>query len=466
MYELFFILTFIVASTNAINDEILAKIHKSMEATNKSIDAISTEWSIKEYPNFLKSCFMHKSSWDIMKFKYKARILDAYMSNIPTSFVISFTGSSVTAGHDILYNESYPFITGNYMRDSFAAVDITLDSRNVALGNNPCLPYDVCVKTFAGLDADVAVWEQNYFCDGQPPMEQFIRQSMAMPTQPIVVFTEAQTGHWNKNECKQPPHEISVEEAALLHSKPIDLVSDLNKDEYHRAWGVVNKLSKYYHSAGLQTFQHMKHRDYACLGPYIPDWEKGAASWHPSTVAHKMRGAHHAYFWLLIWRDALTDLSAMLSHRAIDAVHKDLDHHIAQSHVKMGPAQFKTPFVDDMNCMTDYEPRYMADSSLRSKVIGGKLGEEGVDKAPKEWKPVIYENLVDKHLVEKSHKMGYKDFKRLLYGGKDTGPLSIALSTNKTGPVSVCIARTYCIVVEDIRDIFVRFKYDKITYYF
>jgi hypothetical protein len=23
----------------------------------------------------------------------------------------------------------------------------------VALGNNPCIPYDICVKTFAGLDA-------------------------------------------------------------------------------------------------------------------------------------------------------------------------------------------------------------------------------------------------------------------------------------------------------------------------
>ena len=54
------------------------------------------------------------------------------------------------------------------------------------------------------------------------------------------------------------------------------------------------------------------------------------------------------------------------------------------------------------------------------------------------WKPIIYENLVDKHLVEKSLKMGYKDFKRLLYGGKDSGPLSLSLSLPKAGPMFIC----------------------------
>ena len=58
------------------------------------------------------------------------------------------------------------------------------------------MPYDVCVKIFAGLDADIVHWEQNYFCDGSPLMELFIRQSMYIPSRPIVVFSEANTGHW------------------------------------------------------------------------------------------------------------------------------------------------------------------------------------------------------------------------------------------------------------------------------
>ena len=52
------------------------------------------------------------------------------------------------------------------MKASLEALSIELDSRNVALGNNPCTPYDVCVKYFGGLDADIVHWEQSYFCDG------------------------------------------------------------------------------------------------------------------------------------------------------------------------------------------------------------------------------------------------------------------------------------------------------------
>ncbi len=82
------------------------------------------------------------------------------------------------------------------MKPAFAAMGIDLDSRNVALGNNPCTPYDVCVKYFAGLDADIVHWEQTYFCEGRQIIEQFIRQAMLIPSQPIVVFSESHTGKW------------------------------------------------------------------------------------------------------------------------------------------------------------------------------------------------------------------------------------------------------------------------------
>ncbi len=92
---------------------------------------------------------------------------------------------------------------------------------------------------------------------------------------------------------------------------------------------------------------------------------------------HRLRGAHHAYFWLLIWQDALTELSSLLSHRSIEAVHKDINHHIANSHVKMGAEQqMKTPFVDDMNCYTDYEPHSMSNISLKALVLT-PLGVQG-----------------------------------------------------------------------------------------
>lgn len=102
----------------------------------------------------------------------------------------------MTAGHDSFFNASTPVVAGNYLSSAFAAIGIDLDSRNVALGNNPCTPYDVCVKLFAGMDADIVHWEQSYFCDGQPIIEQFIRQAHSLPSRPLVIFSDSNTGKW------------------------------------------------------------------------------------------------------------------------------------------------------------------------------------------------------------------------------------------------------------------------------
>ena len=126
----------------------------------------------------------------------------------------------------------------------------------------------------------------------------------------------------------------------------------------------------------MQTFQHLTHESYACEGPYIRDWMAGAVSWHPSVVAHNMRGSQHAYFWLLNWAEAITDLKSQLTLRALEAVGKDIDHRAAKFDVPMGPAKHKSPFPDDAKCYTDYEPRPVREASLKSKVIGG-LAENG-----------------------------------------------------------------------------------------
>lgn len=109
----------------------------------------------------------------------------------------SICNSSVTAGHDSPFERSYPVVVGQMMEDAFKPVNVKFVSRNVALGNNPCVPYDICVNTFAGLDADIVHWEQSYFCfHGHHAYEQFIRQALMSPNRPIVVFDDSETGHW------------------------------------------------------------------------------------------------------------------------------------------------------------------------------------------------------------------------------------------------------------------------------
>ena len=139
--------------TLGLNDEWIEKMKSARDISNRAIRSMFIEWQVDKFPNFLKSCFMGKSSWDLMKHKFMKHILTAkeyQASGLQKNFVISFLGSSVAAGHDSHFNYSYPVVVGDIMRSSFAAAGVNLITRNVALGNNPCMPYDVCVKIFAG----------------------------------------------------------------------------------------------------------------------------------------------------------------------------------------------------------------------------------------------------------------------------------------------------------------------------
>lgn len=79
----------------ALNEELIDRLAAGESATNSSIKAIHDEWQIDKYPNFLKSCFMHKMSWELMKLKFQRRILTALrvqQGQEKPKFVISFTG--------------------------------------------------------------------------------------------------------------------------------------------------------------------------------------------------------------------------------------------------------------------------------------------------------------------------------------------------------------------------------------
>ena len=214
-----------------------SQLQEALHVVELSINTIYDRWKVGEYPKFLKSCFMHKSSWDLMKLKFVSKIIAAHeqqhtlsgqenkheLSSSPVSFVMSFLGSSVAAGHDSFFNQSYPVLVGQTMKPVFDALGIQLVSRNVALGNNPCMPYDICVKIFAGLDADIVQWEQTYNCGDSPILEQFVRQAMMIPTKPIVVFSESSTFNWQPEKCEPlpPQHIVTTKERDLLHALPV-----------------------------------------------------------------------------------------------------------------------------------------------------------------------------------------------------------------------------------------------------
>jgi hypothetical protein len=90
-----------------------------------------------------------------------------------------------------------------------------------------------------------------------------------------------------------------------------------------------------------------------------------------------MRASHFSYFWLSCLREAILDLSALLTHRALDAVMQDVDAHLKTIYdVPLGEPIQKTIFVDEMKCYNDYEPRAVREASLKDIAIAGVVPNE------------------------------------------------------------------------------------------
>lgn len=191
-------------------------------------------------------------------------------------------GSSVTAGHDSPFNVSFPILTGVNLRPALEAAGITVDSRNTAMGNNPCMPYDVCVKAFSGADVDIVHWEQSFNCGGDDmnkrvEFEQFIRQSLTLPNQPIVIFSESSTPNWPETDCKNPPSpKITDDEKKMLsltNTEPVKIVSEMNNNDDSAApWRAMLEMFKKYKMAGIQMWKHTAYEAYKCNGPYVKNW--------------------------------------------------------------------------------------------------------------------------------------------------------------------------------------------------
>ena len=154
---LLLLLILLLLPAAAINEALTATLTGSLSKTTEALQSIWAEWQIDKFPAFLKSASMHKSAYELLRLKFAEKILLAHASGSSTTsgaaatptatrFVISFLGSSVAAGHDSHFNFSYPVVVGDLMRESLQAGGVTLDARNMALGNNPCFPYDICVK--------------------------------------------------------------------------------------------------------------------------------------------------------------------------------------------------------------------------------------------------------------------------------------------------------------------------------
>ena len=91
--RLLFLFTWVLLA-NALNEKFAEQLASALSVANTAISNIYNEWEVAKYPNFLKSCFMHKSSWVVMKTRFQKKIIDAALARDKRSkLIVSFTGT-------------------------------------------------------------------------------------------------------------------------------------------------------------------------------------------------------------------------------------------------------------------------------------------------------------------------------------------------------------------------------------
>ena len=94
---------------------------------------------------------MPTTAWEILKFKFAIKYLEGGDNS---AFKMIFGGSSVTAGHDNKYNQSYPFVMERRLKPLFDALGMTLLVHNIAHGANRCRPSNFCYEAMGGDSPD------------------------------------------------------------------------------------------------------------------------------------------------------------------------------------------------------------------------------------------------------------------------------------------------------------------------
>lgn len=90
------VLTFIFFSffttCSADFPKFIDKLDKGAMNVENTLKSIAKEWDIINFPLFLRSCFMTPKSWELLKSKFKMKILSSEIKKEKSSFKISFLG--------------------------------------------------------------------------------------------------------------------------------------------------------------------------------------------------------------------------------------------------------------------------------------------------------------------------------------------------------------------------------------
>jgi hypothetical protein len=175
--------------------------YAASQVTKHAVEALQRDYGEDADKLFATMHFINRG---VIQRKLVRAVLQPYGDGEDANpFVIAFSGTSVTAGHDNFFNQSYPLVFERELSRSFTAAGIDLVVRNHAMGNNPAMPSCFCVGSQLGSDTDVAVWEFGMMVQGLDAvvsLETWIRNALFLPKQPAVMVLDPGGGERGPKE--------------------------------------------------------------------------------------------------------------------------------------------------------------------------------------------------------------------------------------------------------------------------
>jgi hypothetical protein len=367
-----------------------------------------------------------ESDWDLIKLRFAEKILS---EGPDARYLMTFGGSSVTAGHDNGINMSYPLIVNRRMQASLAAAGVDLQVHNIAQGANNCMPSNMCYESMGGHDPDFVGWEQSFNCGHDEKVFELPARFAAWSKTPGSVFY-SNSGSINPTSCNKSEFakpwsdedwEPSMEGLAAWAPTSEDV--KYWRGRFHFAFTKAGSSSQRFggRSAvyreygvavlGQDLWGTYRPSDICDVAPEMAGekcspatfyskclmkmMRKEAAAYgmgrgarhHPGKGMHQTRGEMIAFLYQLIFLDALYDVKAQVSAagpsstssgavpRAVAAAAKE--HFTAERAGMVKTTVLRAPVAcgaihceTKPHCHTDYRSHFSEDLFLHQQMVG------------------------------------------------------------------------------------------------
>jgi len=357
------------------------------------------------------------------------RILDATREKRP--FVFAFSGYSITVGRGNFFNQSFPFIVEQVLKEPLRQIfDVSLVVRNAAIGGIPSFPYGFCMEHFLGTDPDVISWDYSMNEGGKDSsvLEAFLRQAtQQLEKRPMVIMIDT-----NANRMKTLDEYTKrgwLDDAIAIGKKEI-----LNEKQIFET--NLEQLP-----AGFQEWNEFG----------APKKCPGRGSWHPKKQEHSMMGWIIAMHFVeaieraIVLKEEDSKLIENGNGRKLSGkvakLSKPISHVLPVNDAEVTELLFGHPSDNDeyimkeLSCRTSFLPATDHEKTLTSVVVSGMTERDldiMIDRTHDHYKKgwVLDVSKIErdtKRKVERCGGLGYLDMKIALYGVPDSGKLRLWL---------------------------------------